>query len=60
MKKELRKNTYHNDDITFCANGSCRITSCDRHLNNYRGYKIYISIADLEGTVYCVKKELEK
>lgn len=51
------KPKYHNDDITFCAKSKCKYKDlCDRHIENYKGYKPYVSIADLENTIYCLKK----
>ena len=50
---------YHNDDITFCCKSRCGFKLiCDRHIDNYKGYKPYCSVADLENTIYCIKPEI--
>ena len=43
-------------DITFCSNQKCRLKRCKRHLSN-APKNSEISMAELEGTEYCPKRE---
>ena len=45
------------NDITYCENKKCRYRKCYRHWNNRLKGMPYYSVAELEGTEYCEKRE---
>ena len=46
---------YRTDDITFCSHQKCHKKSCYRHLDNRINKDIPYSVADYDGTKYCLK-----
>ena len=43
-------------DVTFCNNDKCKHKTCFRHLC-HNGNPYWTSLAELEDTEYCIKKE---
>lgn len=50
-------------DITFCTNGECDNTECDKHQSHidWSVTRLFRMFAEFEGTRYCPKqKEVKK
>ena len=45
------------DDRTFCSNKDCKHTECELHQSQIRDIWRNRSVADFDGSLYCLKGE---